>query len=121
MLALAGLVGVQRARNVGRLLAAEHRHMVDLRIRGLVARDAVAALAHRDLLVRLFGAPSGGGLLRERRDGGRDQEPCRDCHREMVSHAPVAVSLEPRDYNAILARDFRCASPAPTNTFPPRA
>ena len=44
------LVGVERGDDVLGALARDHRHLVDLGEAGLVAHDAVAADAHRDLL-----------------------------------------------------------------------
>ena len=49
MAARAVLVGLQRVDYVDRLLPGDHRHLVHMRIHGLVARNAMAARARGNL------------------------------------------------------------------------
>ena len=79
MAALAGLVFLERLHDVGLVLAGDPRHLVDLGKRGAPAFDAVATLAHLDLLRAL--APD-----RRRRTS------CARAARREVSAASAAAS-----------------------------
>src|SRR6185503_11111346 len=104
--ALPGLVGVKRVRYVNRRLPAELRYVIDRGIRGLVARDAVAALAHGDFLVSLLGVACGCSLLGE--CGGGQREACgeREGERQEAAdwHCYRCDPKRPGDYNAILGK-----------------
>jgi hypothetical protein len=74
VLAFALAVGGERGGDVLRVLARDHRHLVDLGEARLVARQVVAALAHGDLLlardgVARLGILRAGGAAEAEREG----------------------------------------------------
>src|SRR5690606_27917185 len=71
MAAIALLVGHQRVLDVLGALPGDARHVIDHRIGRLVARNAMAADAHRDLVLRGLGVATFGGLAGERYEGER--------------------------------------------------